>query len=131
MEVSPPEPLVISARVTDFVEEPQVEAARQDAFTAEELEALLVLHGMARKDAYVLSRAAVECEAPDMRGGGGSKALAHARGDDNLAHGPFQIRIDAHPNLHAIYDLDSKEGASRAAVEVWKMQGLNAWSCVR
>jgi hypothetical protein len=129
--VSPPNPLVISARVADFVEEPQEDNTEQDVFTAGELQVALTFAGMSHGDAFILSRAAVECESPAMRGGHSVGALAHARGDGGLAHGPFQIRIDAHHDLHAIYDLDSKEGASLAAVKVWKMQGLSAWSCVR
>lgn len=99
--------------------------------TRDEAEAALVEAGMTPRAAASLSWLAANCEAPARDRDGQSIGLnLQAVGDNGLSRGPLQINVGWNPQYSDTYLFDLHESA-KAAVEIWRTQGLSAWSCWR
>ena len=95
--------------------------------TEGEAHVALVNAGMPTAAAAVLAQAARECEAP---AGDGVHIALDAVGDDGLALGPFQVRVDQH-QWAAGLDLYALDVSAAAAVVIWREAGgLGPWACV-
>lgn len=69
------------------------------------------------------------CEATGTADDGTPRIDAQAVGDHGLAHGAFQIRIDAHPALARTFDLFDLRESLVAAFIIWERDGYRPWSC--
>lgn len=98
--------------------------------TEDEVRVALIEAGIPHQDAAHLARVAVSCEAPArQRDGVSIGARMDARGDEGgRSQGPLQLNTVAHEWARGMYLADLTASAE-AAARVYRMQGVNAWTC--
>ena len=133
-------PLVLSSSLSHLTSQPVRPIGRSyEQWRAEtpvtivveaEVAAALLDAGMPADSARALARAVVECESPVRESSGRSiGSSVTSRGDQGLSRGPFQIHVGWNPQYADTDLFDLNEGA-RAAVAIWRQQGLSAWACI-